>query len=255
MSSYNSTIYLTLNSYEYVVLAGKESFSHFSVDTLRQTYHDLPWMGEDALTFEALRRLELNGDFRRLEIGDCIDKYEVDFQSAFSNVLLISEDVDPGHGIFAFVSRSDLYQTHKVNPWGWLCMSTNEIYCEPHLEKIREHSENLTVRGYHTSYTDIDTFRVDYCLAQEVPEKCRVEYSLSLLITIVIFNVIKAGVLWGTTLTTDHTPLLTIGDAIAEFIEQPESSTLTYKQWKFYQAPKMWHTVVSKRRWILYFLL
>lgn len=203
-------------------------------------------MGEDALTFEALRRLELNGDFRRLEITDCIDKYEVDFQSAFSNVLLISEDVDPGNGIFAFVSRSDLYQTHKVNPWGWLCMSTNEIYCEPHLEKIREHSENLTVRGYHTSYTDIDTFRVDYCLAQEVPEKCRVEYSLSLLITIVIFNVIKAGVLWGTTLTTDNTPLLTIGDAIAEFLEQPESSTLTYNQWKFYQAPKMWHSGIKE---------
>ncbi|KAI3336909.1 hypothetical protein HD806DRAFT_475133 [Xylariaceae sp. AK1471] len=72
---------------------------------------------------------------------------------------------------------------------------------------------------------------VDYCLAQPLESTCRVGLSPILLLVVTVCVVCKTSAAILATLLLsrqDETPLVTLGDAMATFIEKPESITTVY---------------------------
>jgi hypothetical protein len=69
-------------------------------------------------------------------------------------------------------------------------------------------------------------YLVHSCLVEKVPGKCKLQYSLPLIIAVIVANAIKAIIMCCITVTTTDVPLLTIGDAVASFLHQPDKCSL-----------------------------
>lgn len=124
----------------------------------------------------------------------------------------------------------------------------------------------LDNRPYTTSYTDL-TFSA-YCLSQPVNERCVLQFSLTILLIVIGCNVVKLACLVGTIWTLNHTTLVTLGDAVVSFLEEPDSITQGYcmasrksvedgmcrkppapTKWDY--RPRFWFAAASWRRLIL----
>jgi hypothetical protein len=194
---------------------------------------------------EDLRTQQANGELDRMDNLECINAYGVNFQSRHGTLLLVSEDIQPTYGYFEVLDTSSVDMVDKS--WSW--MNSFNDWSESHgLDELRARSDNLTYSEY-IGLGDYLEFKVDYCLAQRVPGMCHVKYNLPLLVVVIVFNIVKAGILWGITVTMDYVPLLTIGDAVSEFLRRPELLTLARNPWKYDQKRQRWCKAVSKRRW------
>lgn len=195
-----------------------------------------------------LRNQQANGGFRRMDNLECIDAYGVNLQSDYGTLLLVTDHVPPmyGEGYFHYFGQSYV-DVVEESSWLWM-LNFNQFLYSDDLDLLRAHSENLTIPYLDDSIDYVES-KLEYCLAQKVPEKCQVKYSLPLLIVVIVFNIIKAGILWGITVAIDFVPLLTVGDAVAEFLKRPECFTLARDELRYDEKRKPWYTVVSKRRW------
>ncbi|ORY59505.1 uncharacterized protein BCR38DRAFT_412520 [Pseudomassariella vexata] len=106
---------------------------------------------------------------------------------------------------------------------------------------------------------------VSYCLAEPADRVCHVGLSNTLLLAVMLCVFIKTGTAVLVTVVLgrrNQAPLVTLGDAIASFIRQPDPNTAgmcilsqeetrrAYRSRRAYvlAAPRQWHTV-QKRRW------
>lgn len=64
-----------------------------------------------------------------------------------------------------------------------------------------------------------------YCLAETIEEHCKLEYSTHLAVLVIILNAMKAILMFYLALGISEAPLMTVGDAIASFLETPDPST------------------------------
>lgn len=79
---------------------------------------------------------------------------------------------------------------------------------------------------------------VKHCLAQPTPGSCQIGVSPVILGVVLACNLIKIVCLFWTFWKLDIEPLVTLGDAIASFLERPDGSTIGFgpmsadvKQW------------------------
>ena len=67
---------------------------------------------------------------------------------------------------------------------------------------------------------------VEYCYSLPSEEHCKLQFSVGLLVTVVVLNLVKAGLMLACALGwREEPPLLTVGDAVASFLERPDAST------------------------------
>lgn len=67
---------------------------------------------------------------------------------------------------------------------------------------------------------------VDSCLSEKVEEKCGLVFNLDLAILVVVLNFTNTILLVCVFFSSKHRPLLTLGDAIASFLERPDQNTV-----------------------------
>lgn len=203
----------------------------------------------------------LHDELYHLENDDCMSAYATNFQSEYGSVLLLTDDFHPNDTDFDFLSSQGPSTTYKGdNPYAWMCWdhtvyaSEMQTLCRDQLPEIRAHADHWIVGGY----------RVKYCLAERVPGKCKLEYSLPLAIIVIVFNIVKAIVICAVALTMNEQPILTTGDAVASFLKSPEtrdrdhclmSKTLaknpTSRPLPYEAKPQRWATAVSILRWTI----
>lgn len=238
------------------------------MDNLRLRNNTYPFKNETVQSFSRFHQKSINGDLSRLSASDCIGAYGTTFQSQYSNLMLITDDVNSTNFDFDVVFRQAVFdpQSFPTEPYPWICSKRgiDEYYqehpCSYHLPDIQSNSNNWTVKSYH----------VDHCLTEAVPEMCKLQYSLPLAIVVIVFNLIKAIIICSVSFTSNWTnpPILTSGDAIASFMEKPDEHTkgsclvprevpsefvgLQYTlQMRYYKEPQRWKSAVSARRWAL----
>ena len=122
------------------------------------------------------------------------------------------------------VSLTD-YRTGS-NSYSWICgdhfisqMNVSSLsFCEDHIKNINTNVNTWTV------YWD-DTLKVKYCLSQGVDEQCRVQFSLLIMIVVILCNFVKAVALMIVLMVCNKQPLVTIGDAIASFLTSQDVCT------------------------------
>jgi hypothetical protein len=76
-----------------------------------------------------------------------------------------------------------------------------------------------------TSQFQNQTYHVDHCLSEMVPEECPVQFALPLMLIVLAFNVTKLFCISLAIPTFSRAPLTVFGDAIASFLERNEPLT------------------------------
>lgn len=102
------------------------------------------------------------------------------------------------------------------SPYQWTCTETLPYRCS-------SPTRNWTV---------LDS-PIDYCLSQHTEPSCKLQLSLMIMIIVTFCNFAKILCMSFTIWKPSSTPLLTLGDAIASFLDQPDPNTaknsLAYK--------------------------
>jgi hypothetical protein len=270
---YNSAVFSTLGVNEYVVLAVSPSFVESPVcrncENVNNYESDfLPYM------HSAARRGELD----RLDNLACIDEYAQALQTQRRNLLLVvasNTSLTPPSGRF---NGTDIYAAEQysvpgildgidTDPYEWICLqslSANaDTPCMDYLPEIRKDPASWAPLG--------DT--VDYCLSERSPpDQCSLRFTKYIAILVTVLNLLKAAVMCYVALGIKENPVMTMGDAVASFLEKRDLTTrdmcllsmrdARHRGGYFRVGPKqfehkghLWKDVVSKERWWTCFLL
>lgn len=68
-------------------------------------------------------------------------------------------------------------------------------------------------------------FPIDYCLAQKVEPRCKLQLSRDILVAVIICNLLKAAAMIATLLLQQEPALVTTGDAISSWLKYPDEIT------------------------------
>ena len=175
----------------------------------------------------------------KLDNQDCITAYSQQPISKYGNVLLVTGTTSNETilNVWSVTSMSNLadhwlcglYQgtapcdtsTLDASNWNMTGTTLESIPTsgEPYVNDIGE-----GLQGECGAPND-QIFKVDYCLAQTAMENCTVGLAPALLGVVLVCNAIKAICLFITFSRLKFQPIVTIGDAVASFLEAPDAVT------------------------------
>jgi hypothetical protein len=103
-----------------------------------------------------------------------------------------------------------------------------------------------------------DYFTAEYCLSERVVGTCGFTVNLFIILVVVICNIGKLSGMLYVAFGAFQDPLITIGDAVSTFLENPDRTTksmciTTKKVWK--PMKQRWLNAASKSRWWMCILL
>ncbi|KAF2491784.1 hypothetical protein BU16DRAFT_574727 [Lophium mytilinum] len=274
---YNSVIFSSIAANEYQIFTVNPAFVAGSFN-----YTDPYCGGEDAATTLGNcsgKRLHTlananNGSLQRLSPADCITAYGQNFVTDRNTLLLVvnttsnPRDSSPAAILQMTASQNEEAGCNRPNekyPWicqqdGSSCRSKDYTPCESRLDAIKANAS-----GWQPFEAD---YPVLYCLSETVPEHCKLQFSFQLGIIVTVLNLAKVIIFAYLVLSGLNTPLMTVGDAIASFLDRPDAATegmsLLAKDdvvkgksgnWTHnpvYRAERRrWFAAASKTRWIV----
>ena len=161
---------------------------------------------------DKLSQLQNSTSFIRLENEACIAAYTTSLVSEWGNVLLVSNLTGTNNSFLN--SWAGLGKTLPGPGGSIFCVATQQC------TGPKPVSENWLLEN-RVSNTEAFSNPVDHCMATRAQQHCKMRFSMSLMIAIIACNVIKvvcmAVIFW----RMDPYPLVTIGDAIASFLNSP----------------------------------
>lgn len=257
--SYNSAIFSATAAYSYTVFAGPSSLGIPAAGDTTIGLAD----EADADTFDWLHYCAQNGTLAMLDAYECISAYRTTYKAKYGSLILATH-IDSEFG-YEVVGTHEVYEPGGTDPYAWLCPANKWGYpCDTYIDinYSEEGPNNWVVDGEN------DTYTVKSCLTAPAPEHCKLQYSLPLTMIVIGANVIKASILCYMAVTTTELPILTIGDAVASFLQQPDRRTMgrclmsavrvrvlyfvntvsNRRHWPYIykKQPKRWYTVISR---------
>jgi hypothetical protein len=205
-----------------------------------------------------LRRLNAQGRLERLDNLACVNAYSGQFQTR-GNLLLVVDNATSS--INKPSSQGMVLNTLECNDdQNWVCGCIyGALPCglNPNLKGIQSKPAEWSPLNFH----------VAYCLAERVPQLCKVQSSLHIAVVVICLNLFKAAIMLYLATQTKETPFMTVGDAIASYIEVPDAETkdmCLVSKADLEKQPALWikggrvtspgrqrlFTAASKQRWI-----
>ncbi len=183
----------------------------------------------------------------KLENKDCEELYGAQMVSAYSDFILVSTHSNSTNSLLYY----DLGQVSQL------------------LIDIDRYPSLVGGSGDFTflKNSNANETHIQYCLSKRVEEHCKLQFSLAIMIVVIICNLIKTICMSIIAWKQDPEPLVTLGDAIASFLDRPDMTTggncivgksrfegsrywgLHLSRWD----PKRlcWFRAASKRRWLV----
>lgn len=277
---FNSVAVTTLQANEYLVIPTTEEWMHGAAYNTSGLNHTSPYVNVTEIVAN-MTSLSLNttsrpdwytvdglseAKYRNVSAKHCFDAYNDQYVSSLGNVYIVQDGATIlGSGDIPELSMPDEYPSGK-----WRC-----------------HTSDVCNDGYQ-NFTRNATYwqpyyrPVQYCLIEEVPERCSLILSIPIAILVIISNMIKAICMgWMLRRYRRHLPLVTLGDVIAHFLDNPDPQTkgrcllsrrAVEAQWTYERfngtksdevglvpqeyRPKRrrWRTASSGRRWFFTYL-
>lgn len=240
---YNSVIFASIGTNNYMVISINSAFLTAKSPSFESIIGRMP-AADWNMTMD-LRKAASNGSLERLDNLACIQAYAQDYVSGRSNVLLISTD----HNATALPEYyfSDTIGNIAINRnticaqdmFHWICPDLGsgcQDVCRSHLAQV---SSDASQWRPHSQPAD-----VAYCLSQPTPQHCKLQFSLPIVIVVLVMNVVKMLLMIYTIFGLDDTPLLTIGDAIASFLDRADPTTkycCLMSKFEIKENPLYWH--------------
>jgi hypothetical protein len=269
---YNSAVYSSVYAYDFDIFQTTEAALNNTdpsvfVNQTISGYHGYDLV--EGVTATYMYASFQANNLTRLENQDCIDAYSSSlFQTSWGNLILIAADntsqtVSLGH------SSSDLDSVSAgctPDPFGWMCGRTGTEICDLDMATCTRNSVDAANWNPFGG-------QIQYCLSEQVPQKCEIQFVPWLAYAVVGFNLIKAVILFYTFFLIKENPLMTIGDAVSSFLRYKDQTTsglcLMSKHdidwWtKNHAKPiarplkmkcQKWYSVASRRRWVFMTLL
>ena len=207
--------------------------------------------------------------YEDLTPSQCTDLYNMDFVSGRRNLFLISNFTSDPTSIHrgTFI---DSWTVHRkvVLPNRWMCPKIlhSPTKCNPSEVPPRVAS-GLPWLIKMTPWQELE---ITGCQSEKVEERCKVQFSLGIMIAVICCNLVKAGGMIMTVVRSREPTLVTLGDAIDSFLSIPDPTTVGIcfadrrfierewmrgsragpRPWKR-KGVQRWWASVSKRRWIV----
>lgn len=258
---WNSTVFQTKNSYNYIAASVTENFlhdGHWDLPSHGAIFDD---MGDDPIDIHDfggakytdadfmhllshLQQKAVHDDLERLTVEDCIDEYYTEVITNRRHVLLVVDNSNADN-------NSVLAVYHNVNPVGnqdlypvfeWMCDDTPAMNVADQCVSNRASWRPGVTAGNAGMFGRQVMAPVLYCYSQPATEHCKVDVIPAFLIAVVVCNIIKILSFVGALLITKmDRPLCTTGDAIQSFIKSPDPYTRgrclaakeDYEKWPF----------------------
>lgn len=209
---YNSVVFDTLSAFDeynvYVVSKDFLSGAPYTLDPY--TRDELP------SRLDSLRESNSNNTLKRITLDRkrCILTYGNGFLSKYGDVLAVSTTRNATNSLLDSY-RERPFQGYLDGKRSWLCSSNDHILFSCNIEDLANNAQDWIVSGYP----------IDHCISQEVDEKCALHFSLPIMLVVIICNLIKTTCMILMVLKEGSQPLVTVGDAIASFLVEPDPAT------------------------------
>ncbi|KAF2439612.1 hypothetical protein P171DRAFT_525453 [Karstenula rhodostoma CBS 690.94] len=249
---YNSTVFLSISSNDYFAVSVRESFisspdcadcaeSFLGGEATDFYFSNYNLSVVAPMMYEKARDNKLD----RLSNIDCIGEYAKSIQTNRRNVLLVTADNRmPTPNTTAKGTPINIYSYNifyagqakevetAISSYEWICSGyprsygSNPLPCSASVDGIKSASDKWTVSGvaYHKDFGSL-AYPVDYCLSEKSEPRCKVQFALPIAILVTILNFFKAVLIFYTALGTKENPLMTMGDAVASFLERTDETT------------------------------
>lgn len=223
---YNSAVFKTLNANNYDMAVVNPAWfkgGNFTIQFWDPEYQETRRFWDYQIGNIKTLRSEYASNtsaWRRLDNADCITAYGTSFVSDYRDLLLISNE--PGNSTNNTVFYTDAISYEGGSgydlPYYWICIDAHptqyyNFQCD--IAKARQNATEWTVAGK----------KIDHCLAQPVEPHCKLQFSLGILIAVIICNAVKSSAMFWTLRRQKEVTLVTIGDAIASYLDEPDEST------------------------------
>ncbi|KAK5703240.1 hypothetical protein LTR97_004189 [Elasticomyces elasticus] len=209
---FNSAVFKTLQANQYGMVLANPAF----LDGGGFDNSSIPLFRIDLVRLVQEDYAAKPSGWQKLDPADCITAYGTSFVSHFNNVMAITTS-DAATESAVFFASSALYTSTDSDglPYKWICEDTSDDRYVCDISAAKENATNWTIEGR----------KVDYCLAQTTEPHCQLQFSVYILLAVIICNMIKSlSMLCALYWQKDGT-LVTLGDALASFLDEPQAST------------------------------
>ncbi|PVH88350.1 hypothetical protein DL98DRAFT_648494 [Cadophora sp. DSE1049] len=131
----------------------------------------------------------------------------------------------------------------------WMCDRPGKKYHEKDRDDANGVAENIcrpSKAKFGLRASEVPPAETEYCLAEPFPEDCKLEFSVALLAVVIVANAIKVAAMIALFFQVGKPSLITIGDAIASFLERHDIHTRDLSTHDFTFFKKPW-PVLSQR--------
>jgi hypothetical protein len=221
---YNSVFFSTIATNEYDIIFANEAF----IDGGPQgAYNETEYPGIQDIPAQAKT-------WDRLERADCINAYATDFLNTRRALVAVIVDNttaqnDSVKRVLPYLFDFSIDNPDSFDPYAWICEAsdamsrygftdeemTSSYHCSQSVPKVKAHADRWNSLG----------FDIDYCLSEAVEGKCSLNFSLSIIIIVMVCNVGKAVIMVFIAFGVRDRPLITIGDAIDSFLNVNDWTT------------------------------
>jgi hypothetical protein len=153
----------------------------------------------------------------RLENRECIQVYSAPFQISHRGLLLVTKDALPD------IPKAVQWKSYCVNKGGWMC--GQECIPATIYSQGSARSETPCPPPADPANWKVQSSTIDHCLSEKLDQQCEVLVVPLFMCIVSIFNFIKAAILFHAFLFIKENPIMTIGDAIASFLENGDITT------------------------------
>ncbi|CUS15055.1 unnamed protein product, partial [Tuber aestivum] len=294
---YNSAVYTSLAANEFVVaVVSKNHFESGAYSNMTETLvDDSEWWANSTTSggFKGTKRFGVYSEalplfksvlegyntgaerYDDLTPSNCSKIYNTDFVSSHRNLFLIttlSSNAAHNNTLLDMISIDNERPTSS----DWMCaynLSGDTWTSRPSRFKCNPGgiASNLARGipwqvGLHTG----EEVEISGCKSERTEEKCKVQFSLGIMIVVIFCNLIKACSMIMTVVRSQEPTLVTLGDAVDSFLRFPDPTTMgmcfadrafvnrewksrwragQVRHWKLMGVQRWW-TSVSKTRWI-----
>jgi hypothetical protein len=186
------------------------------------------------------------GAFSELTTRECMDAYSQNFITARGGLFVVLDIPDNASNstntttpaVFDRAASWTGSQFCEGDRFAWVCDQTGKNACGGSVRaknKPYEEMEGQTscdqqydalVSKNATSWRPmVDDYPVKKCYSEVVDEQCKLQASIHLMSVVLFLNFAKAVIMWLAIKWMRGFPLLTLGDAVASFLDRPDEGT------------------------------
>ena len=213
--------------------------------------------------------------YKDLMLSECTKVYNTDFLTNHRNLFLITNHSSNTTFNNTLLDIAWISSNLPTPPNNWLCASESSLEfstkCNPSHPSSNLKSglpwRVMIGTGYGAEVEE--EVEIAGCKSEITDEKCKVQFSLGIMIVVICCNLIKACCMIVMLIRSREPTMVTLGDAIDSFLRIPDSTTIGMcfadrslikgewrggwragpRQWK-QKGVQRWWTSASKTRWI-----